>query len=57
MIKTLEFFANVEKMMRHEPSNVAIADALGVPEFMVRRAVELIDEIAYHNDMEEIYGE
>lgn len=56
MIKTLEFIANVEKMMKHEPSNVAIAEALGVPEFVVRRAVELIDVIAYHNDMEDLFG-
>lgn len=57
MIKTREFIATVEKMMMHEPSNVAIAEALGVPEFIVRRAVELIDEIAYYNDIEELYGE
>lgn len=54
MIKTKEFITTVERMMMDGASNTAIAEALEVPEFMVQRAVDLIDEITYHNDMMEI---
>jgi len=57
MSKLSEIVMNVQTMVVNGVPNWMIADQLGISQELVHRAVELIDEYNYNEDMTVIYGE
>lgn len=57
MSKLSEIVMNVQTMIVNGVPDWMIADQLGISQELVHRAVELIDEYNYNEDMTAIYGE
>ena len=57
MSKLSEIVMNVQTMVVNGVPDWMIADQLGISQELVHRAVELIDEYNYNEDMTAIYGE